>query len=268
MEEYIGTLIWALTVLIGWILSIIILKSKLHKISFSWKKKEAELDLSGNSDQGPMSITLSSKKTEKEIQKLDNISIAKDIKLIEEENNNEYFKFTTKLERYVSIVDGKEHRKLRFRLGVLQSESRILNISLKGYLVVSKIIKHPSNIGWGSNWPEIKLGKDYLPALTDYWSVDHEIDSEIITSPLRNFRFKNDIINISIKIYATGYLETGQKVFGSQQYNLDEKNCIYGKFKLREITEKTISDEAFDTIIPIEEKGDWGFLKLTTKNNG
>ncbi|MCF8358855.1 MAG: hypothetical protein K9H26_08865 [Prolixibacteraceae bacterium] len=262
--EIINLIKWPITILIGWLITLLVFRKKLKKLSFNWDKKEGNLDLSGNYDQGPRLVT---KTKTGELQNLSNDDIRRTSELIVNKDSSKYFKFSDKLERFLIDEDGAKIRNLRFRLGVQQKGLKILSINLKGYLIVSKIIRNPNdNVGWGSNWPELKLDKDFLPALTDYWSIDHEIDTEDSTSPFNKMDNTDDIIKMTIKIYATGFLESGKKIFGSQQYDLDENSCIYGRFKLRELGEKTISNEAFNEIITAKEEGDWSFIRKTTEN--
>ncbi|NOU60595.1 hypothetical protein [Marinifilum caeruleilacunae] len=257
--EMLEIVIWPITVLIVSLIAILIFRRKLRKAYFNLEKKELSLDLSGNYDQGPKLVT---KKNLNELKSLDKEDILRNSELLENKDKSRYFKFSDYLERYVIEKNGKRIRNLRFRLGVQQRGLKILNINLKGYLIVTNIIRNPNdNVGWGSNWPELKLDKDYLPAVTDYWSVDHEIDVPNSTSPFKELNNSKDVIKMTIKIYATGFLESGKKVFGSQQYELDESTCIYGKFKLRDLGENTISSDSFNTIIPIEEEGDWSFIR-------
>ena len=139
-----------------------------------------------------------------------------------------------------------------------------MNINTYSYFVITKVIRHENNIGWGSDWPQMKINKEYIPFLEeeDYWSISHDIDSNNYDSPLKLILNDENIINLSIAIYAIGNLIDGKMVYGSHRYTWDNENCKFGSFRLKKINEEELSYEAFDEIVTeIPEKGAWPNLK-------
>ena len=268
--EILKIIIWPLVALLGWMFTIYLLRNRIRSASFDKSKGKGEIKMSNKSDKfndefGDASMSVSiPDKTVHEIKQLKNREIVENVELHKFEKDQKYFKFSKNIERSLVPNDSAEKRRIRFRLGIRKGIPEIININIYSYFVITKIIRHENNIGWGSNWPQMKINKEYIPFLEeeDYWSISHDIDSNNYDSPLKLILNDENVINLSIAIYAIGNLIDGKMVYGSHRYTWDNENCKFGSFRLKKINEEELPYEAFDEIVPeIPEKGTWPNLK-------
>lgn len=160
----------------------------------------------------------------------------------------------------------KVPRRVRFRIGPSNMENPIYDINIHAYLVVSRVIKHENNTGWGNYWPPLQINKNYLPEITDYWTITHFIHAMEYESPLKIEYDDQQIIKISIAVFATGKFYNGKFVYGKKRYNWTEKDTIFGTAKLKQPGEKSLPQESFDIIVEQEDNYEWPNIRYSHTN--
>lgn len=195
------------------------------------------------------------------------------------QKGGESIDFADTLCRDVSVNhSGTPTRRINVRFSVLEGSSPLLNICIRSYLVIR--IRNNFQKGWGSNWPELRVKKAFLPFLhaKDYWQVSHYIDDPDSKSPFLDMSVMNKArkrgLQINIVVYITANTIVGTKhipIYVAKSYEWSRESVPYGVFSLRGFDdggpaiETFLSNTKFNKIIELPEEGQWPLLDLNER---
>jgi len=183
---------------------------------------------------------------------------------------NKYFQFSNCLVRsiYIDPLTKRIHRQINFRIKLREGHKPIYNINLNFYLLVKKLVNQPDgSIGYARNWHRLRLQEqdNYIPKLTNYWSISYYIDPRINEeeSPFFKYHISESIIDVRLRLFLDGEINTGQRIFGEWEYDWGKETTIFGRFKLRKPGTVKLTDEMLNEILKLEEDSfEWPLLEI------
>lgn len=172
---------------------------------------------------------------------------------------NEYFEFSNNLVRsiYIDPLTNRLHRQIRFRIRLKDNTSPIYNINLNLYLIVARLVYQPDNTsGYSMNWHtlDLKDRNNFIPKLSNYWSINYSIDPKLndLESPFFKYKNPESIVDAKLRLFLNGETSKGRRVFAEWEYEWSKEKTIFGRFRLRELAEGKMTNELLNDIIEVE----------------